>query len=237
MMLQMCNGERITCGPWTGPRGVRRILIGNTADSGNFSFIDNAVLGNRLMQFEWTPLHDEWVAQFAAPYGVHPLIQAAVQIEGQGLFLDYDSARSRNSTPRSLTNASDAMIAAEQYTGGTLDHGQRMVLLASCLHDEVALKVQALFSLHEKMVPFAVVASQPDIADIPDNAAAMFMTCANVSRRTTTHEWTNVMGWVNRLPLELRGSVVEPIIKRIPAMKSTTEFQRYTLDTAPLVTT
>ena len=235
MMLQMCNGERITCGPWVGPRGVRRVLIGNTADSGNFSFIDNAVLGNRLAQYEWTPLFNEWLKDFALPYGIHPLIGAAVKLEGQSLFLDYDAARNRNSTPRSLTNASDLMIAAEEYTDKTLDTGQRMTLLSSCLHDEVALKIQSLFTLHDKLVPFSAIVAQPDTAPIPENPAANFMTCASVSRQCQPEHWSAVMGWVNRLPLELRGSVVEPIVKRHPAMISTKEFNQYNIDTAPLV--
>jgi hypothetical protein len=235
MMLQMCNGERITCGPWVGPRGVRRVLIGNTADSGNFSFIDNAVLGNRLLQYEWTPLFNEWLETFALPYGIHPLIGAAVKMEGQSLFLDYDASRNRNSTPRSLTNASDAMLAAEEYTGDQLDHGQRMQILAAALHDEAALKVQSLFQLHDKIVPFSAIVAQPDTAPIPENPAALFMTCATVSRRCEPEHWSAVMGWVNRLPLEHRGSVVEPIFKRHPAMVSTKEGNQYSVDTAPLV--
>ena len=235
MMLQMCSGTRISCGPWLGPRGVSRVLIGNTADSGNFSFIDNSVLGNRLRQYEWVPLFDEWLTRFALPYGVHPIIATAVKMEGQSLFLDWDSARTRNSTPRSLTIASDTMIAAEEYTGGTLSDSQRMTVLAGSLHDEAALKIQSLFHLHDKIVPFTAIVQAPDTAPIPEEAAAMFMTCANVSRRTSPDEWSQVMGYVNRLPLELRGSIVEPVIKNWPVLESTTEFQRYQVDTAPLV--
>lgn len=235
-MLQMCSGKRLRIGPFTGPKGITRVLIGNTADSGNFSFIDNAVLGNRLRQFEWTPIHTEWDEQFAGPYGVHPLIRACIRSEGQNLFLDYDPTRSRNATPRSHTEASDAMLVAEQYTGGALDHAQRMSILAGSLHDSAALKMQALFTLLDKITPYSAIVASPDTVANPEEPAAMFMTCANVSRRCTPDDWPKVMGWVHRLPLELRGSVVEPIVKRHPILESTQEFHQYNADTSALYT-
>lgn len=235
-MLQMCSGKRLKIGPFTGPKGITRVLIGNTADSGNFSFVDNSVLGNRLRQYEWTPIHTEWDDEFAAPYGVHPLLRAAIRMEGQSLFLDYDSARSRNATPRSHTEASDAMLVAEQYTGGTLTHGQRMSVLAGSLHDEAALKIQALFTLLDKITPYPAIVTSPDTCSMPTEAAAMFMTCANVSRRCEPDDWAKVAGWTTRLPLELRGSVIEPIVKRFPVLQSTPEFHKYNADTSTLYT-
>lgn len=234
-LLQQCSGSRISMGGWVGPRGVTRIMIGNTADAGNFSQVDNAVLGNRTRQIEWTPVFTDWITGFALPYGIHPIILTAVKMEGQPLFLDYDAARTRNATPRSLTNASDAMIAAETYTGGVLSHHQRLEILASCMHDEAALKIQSLFHLHDKLVPYSAIVSQPDTAPIPDNPAALFMTCASVSRQAQPDHWPQVMEWVTRLPLELRGSIVEPAVKRHPELLTTPEFQRYTVETAPLI--
>ena len=235
-MLQMCSGKRLRIGPFTGPKGITRVLIGNTADSGNFSFVDNSVLGNRLRQYEWTPLFHEWDEEFAAPYGVHPLIRAAVRMEGQSLFLDYDAMRTRNATPRSLTESSDAMIVAEEYTGGALTHGQRMTILAGSLHDEAALKIQALFTMLDKLTPYSAIVANPDTCTMPDDGAAMFMTCANVSRRCSPDDWQQVAGWSQRLPLELRGSVIEPVVKRHPILESTQEFHAYNAATAPLYT-
>jgi len=234
LMLQMCSGDRITAGSFVGPRGVTRVLIGNTVDSGNFDFVDNSVLGNRLRQYEWEPIFSEWLAQFALPYGIHPLIATAVKMEGQPFFLDYDMNRTRNCTPRSLTDASDTLIAAEEYTGQDLTDEKRMEILAGSLHDEAAMKVQSLFHLADKLTPYSHILTSPDTVPIPDNAAALFMTCTNVSRRCDKDDWEPVMDWVNRLPLELRGSVVEPIVIRHQALASTKEHQRYLADTMPL---
>ncbi len=222
-------------GGWVGPRGVTRIMIGNTADAGNFSQVDNAVLGNRVRQIVWTPRYTDWLEHFALPYGIHPIIGTAVKMEGQSLLLDYDSARTRNATPRSLTNASDAMIAAEKYSGGVLDNHQRMEILASCLHDRAALQIQSLFHLHDKLIPYSAIVAQPDIVQIPGEPASLFMTCANISRRGEPDHWPQIMTFVNRLALEIRSSVVEPIIKRHPELLTTQEFQAYTIDQAPLV--
>ena len=234
LMLQMCSGDRLTAGNFVGPRGITRVLIGNTVDSGNFDFVDNSVLGNRLRQYEWTPKFQEWLTDFALPYGIHPLIATSVKMEGQKFFLDYDMNRTRNCTPRSLTDASDTLIAAEEYTNGNLSDAMRMEILAGSLHDEAALKIQSLFHLADKLTPYTAIVANPDIVEIPSNAAALFMTCTNVSRRCSGEDWSPVMDWVNRLPLELRGSVVEPIVTNHQALKSTHEYQRYLSDTNPL---
>ena len=78
--LQLFSGDRGRVGNYILPRGVTRIGIGNNAESGNFSQVENPVLGNRTAQVSWTPLFNEWLINYAIPHGVHPVIIAAVQM-------------------------------------------------------------------------------------------------------------------------------------------------------------
>lgn len=235
IMLQATSGDRMRIGPWTAPDNVFQIMIGNTADSGNFEFVLNPVAANRVKVLDWTPLYMDWINGYAIPNRLHPMSIAYVKMEGQAALLDFDPARTRNATPRSHTNASLELTIAEEESGGTLDNGRKLEILAGYLPDKHALEMQALFALQDKLVPFGAIVNQPDTAPIPDNPAALFMTLANVARRTCPKTWDKVMGYVIRLPLELQGSVVEPVIKAHPMLVSTDEFQSYTIRTAPLV--
>jgi hypothetical protein len=235
IMLQATTGDRMSIGSWSAPDNVAQVMIGNTADSGNFEHIQNPVASNRIKILEWWPDVNDWLKEYAIPNLLHPMTIAYIKMEGESALLDWDSARTRNATPRSHTNAAFELTIAENESGGTLDNGRKMEIMAGYLPDEHALKMQALFALQDKIVPFSVISTQPDTAPIPDNPAALFMTLATVARRTCPQTWEKVMGYVIRLPLELQGSVVEPVIKQHTILTSTDEFQNYTIRTAPLV--
>ena len=235
LMLQACSGKRMSVGQWTAPPGTR-IMIGNKAENRNFSFVSNPVLGNRLRQCEWEPIHSEWLSDYAMVNGIHPIIGAGVKIEGQKLFLDYDPKRTRNITPRSITEASDDLKAGEQYFGSQPIPKEVVgQILSMRMPDKQALEFMALFNVMDKMTPYPAIVASPDTVNIPNNASARFMTCVSVARRAIPDDWSQVVEWANRLPIEERGSVLEPILKRYPNLYATPEGQGYQTDKAPLV--
>ena len=143
-----------------------------------------------------------------------------------------------NTTARSLTNASDALHALKQYNNGIEPtSGERSAIIGSFLPRGATLKIQSLFHLMDKLVPYGNIVADPTGVTVPENPAALLMTLANVARKTIPDDWSAVMEFVNRLPLELRPAVVEGVVAKHkhPVLKATPEFQRYAIDTAEMI--
>lgn len=235
-MLQQCSGKRISMGHWVGPRGVTRIMIGNKAENANFSYVHNAILGNRLREYEWEPLPEEWMEDFALPYGIHPIIGCGVKVNPTQLFLDFDPNRTRNNTPRSITGASDDLLAAEKFFGNVAVPNHVVAeVLAGRMPDASVREFMALHAIMDKVVPYSTIISDPDGAPIPANPSARFMTNINVARRCDEQDWEQVYGYAQRLPIEDRCGVIEPILKRHKNLYATPQGQAYQADKSTLV--
>lgn len=235
MALQALQGERMHIAGWRGPECLTRIALANGMEDGAIECVQNPVTGNRMAQYRWTgPTTDEWVTEFALPNQLHPIIVTGVKLEGDKLLKDFDPMRMRNATPRSIHNASRDMYALEQYEGSNVTHSQRLEVLASWMHDAAAQQFATLFHLRDKLVPFDQLLTDPSGVQIPSDPATLMMTVAMVSNRTDNHNFSDVMKFVERLPLEMRPTVVDPVLRRHPALHSDQAAQRYTLDTAPL---
>lgn len=228
--MMLMEGRRPRVGHWTGPEHVYRIGLANGVEDGALECIDNAVTGNRHSHIRWTgPTVDERV-RWGLEQGENPIIIAAMKMEGDDLIKDYDPVRMRNSTPRSLHNASRAMNALERYceaAGTEITHAMRVQTLARYIHDAAALKIAAVFALRDKLVPFSAILASPSEAPVPDHPASMMMLCSNVGNKTTPENFDTVMRYVERLPIETQGAVVDPVLKRYPELFATTVAQQY----------
>jgi hypothetical protein len=237
MAMQMMEGDRPTCGDWVGPEHVFRLALANGTDDGALECVENPVLGNRTSQYRWTgPTSGEFVVH-ALEKKANPILITGVKMEGDNLLKDYNPSRMRNTTPRSIMEASENMDALERYCalqGREPTHEQRLVVLASWMHDAAAVRFAALFHLRDKLIPFATIVSSPNTAPVPDSPAAMMMLCSNVGNKTNTDNFTPVMQYVTRLPVEVQGAIVDPVLKRHPELAADKLTQDYLLRTSSL---
>ena len=234
-MLQQCSGDRISMGDWVGPPGTR-IMIGNKAENANFSFVCNSILMNRTKFYEWEPCDIEWMEDFALPYGIHPLVGVGVKMNPKQLFCDFKPSRERNCTPRSITGASDDLFAVENFFGNVKVPNHIVAeVLAGRMPDPAVREFMALYSLMDKVVPYQTIIANPAGCVIPTNPSARFMTTVNVARRGIEEDWEKIYTWALRLPIEERGGVIEPILKRHPNLYATREGQSYQADKSALV--
>ena len=235
--MMLLEGRFPRVGHWTGPEHVFRLGLANGVEDGALECIDNAVVGNRHAHIRWTgPTVAERV-QWGLENKENPIVVAAIKMEGDELLKDYDPTRMRNATPRSLHNAARAMDALERWhkaDGSDVSHASRVQTLARHIHDAAALKIAAVFALRDKLVPFSAILSAPGTAPIPEDPASMMMLCSNVGNKTDASNFDTVMRYVERLPLETQGAVVDPVLKRHPELHATTPAQKYVNRTSDL---
>lgn len=228
--MMLLEGTQPRVGHWTGPEHVFRLGLANGSEDGALECLDNPVVGNRHAHITWTgPTVTERVS-YGLEQRENPIIVSAIKMEGDNLLKDYDPLRMRNTTPRSLSAASRSMDALERYAkaaGDEVTHAQRVQLLAQHLNDAAALKIAAIFSLRDKLIPFSSILAAPSQAPIPEDPASMMMLCSNVGNRTDANNFATVMRYVERLPIETQGAVVDPVLKRHPELAATPETQDY----------
>lgn len=237
--LQIACGERLCIGDYIGPKNVTRILLGNRPEDGNVDFEYNPVVGNRVVKYEYMgPTADEWVP-WALEHDVHPVIATVIRME-PALLNAFDAEADRSGTPRSWMNASRNLLAAEHLAGGrhNIDIGTRMQRVASAVGDASALKLESIFELQDKLVPFGTIVADPENAPIPDphrEPAAHFLTVTHVGNRTTPETWRKVCAYIARLPVEMQGIAIMPIRTRHPELVTTPEFMEFQVRTSGLV--
>ena len=236
--LQLSSGDRPCVNDWVGPEHITRILLGNLADSGNLDYLYNAVQGNRVSLFEFLgPTPDEWIAH-GMRIGVHPVILAAIKMNGAPLLLDWNPSRDRNPTPRSWVNASTLLHSAEAIFPEGVPMHIRMAQLASCVGDAGALEVETLLTLQDKLVPYETVRTNPTNAPVPDgmtDPAAQFLMATHVANKCVPDDWAAVSQYIARFPLELQATMIHPIMARYPVLITTTEYGNFASRTSGLL--
>lgn len=236
--LQLLSGSRPCVNDWVGPKHVTRIAMGNLAESGNIDYYYNPVMGNRVKLYEFTgPTVDEWI-EYALYKRVHPAILAAIRMEGASLMLDWNPSRDRNPTPRSWFNASASLLAAEALFPEGVPMQVRLMHLAAAVGDPAALQVETLLTLQDKLVPYETVLASPDTAPVPDGMTdpdAQFLMATHVANKCTPDDWSAVMTYVERFPLELQQTIVAPIVARHAALLTTTEYANFASRTSGLL--
>lgn len=240
MAMQLMEGDEPSCGDWIGPQHVFRIALANGTDDGPLEVVENPIIGNRTSQIRWSgPTSSEWIAH-ALERKVNPIMVTGIKMEGDELLKDYQPDRMRNATPRSIVEAGESMDALERLCkmqNRQPTHAQRLELLASWMHDAAAVKFSALFHLRDQLVPFKTIIAQPATAPIPDTPAGMMMLCSNVGNKTSAENFSSVMQYVCRLPIEVQGAIVDPVLKRAPQLAADKLTQDYLLRTSTLRTT
>ncbi len=236
--LQLLSGRQPKVNDWVGPEHVTRIAMGNLAESGNIDYYYNPVLGNRIALYEFLgPTVEEWI-EYAMLQGIHPAILASIKMEGDVLMLSWNPSNRRNPTPRSWFNASAKLMAAESIFAGGVPNHVRMTQLASCVGDAAALQVETLLTLQDKLVPYATVVASPDKAPVPDgmeDPAAQFLMATHVANKCIPDDWSSVMIYIERFPLELQQTMVAPIVARYPVLLTTTEYANFASRTSGLL--
>ena len=236
--LQLLSGDRMMVNDWVGPEHVTRIAMGNLADSGNLDYLYNPVLGNRVKLYEWTgPTLDEWLS-YALYKRTHPAILAAIKMEGPSLMVDWNPSRERNPTCRSWFTASDSLLAAEHLFPEGVPMHVRLSELAAAVGDAAALQVETLLTMQDKLVPYATILQSPDVAPVPDglqDPAAQFLMAAIVSRKCVPDDWSPVMEYIERYPIELQQTMVNPIVARHPVLMTTKEYANFASRTSGLI--
>ena len=236
--LQLLSGKRPCVNDWIGPEHITRIGMGNLADSGNLDYVYNPVLGNRVALYEFLgPTVAEWL-EHALLNAIHPAICAAIKMEGASLLLNWNPSRNRNPTHRSWFNASAKLYAAEHVFPDGVPSHVRMSQLGSVVGDEAALQVETLLHLQDKLIPYATVVAAPDTSPVPDgltDPGAQFLMATHVANKCTPDDWSSVMVYVSRFPLELQATIVAPIVARHPVLITTEEYANYTSRTSSLL--
>jgi hypothetical protein len=239
-MLQLTQGDRPAVGDWEGPLGVTRITLGNRAEDGNVDYEANPVQGNRTMRIVYLgPSADEWL-DYVVPKGIHPVIGTYIRMEGRDALNAFDPEQDRSPTPRSWWNGSSALLALERIRGGRkmVPLSERMSVVAACVGDAAALKLESIFALADSMVPFSEIVLNPDGAHVPDPQTEpneLFLCVTHIGNRCKPEHWKQVARYIARLPVEMQGVCVAPILKRHPQLTTTPEFMAYTTRTAGLV--
>lgn len=219
--MQFLEGKTPTCAGWQGDPHIFRVALANGADTGALECVESPVLGSRASQVEWTGPTAEESVRYMLETKHNPILVTAVRMEGDAVIKNYDPMRMRNAVPRTVTMASRAMDALERYRkgqGSDVTHEQRITMLASFLPDEVAMNIAAVFHLRDQLVPFSAIVSAPGTTPLPENPAAMMMLCSNVGNKTTPENYQDVMRYVERLPIEVQGAIVDPVLKRYPEL-------------------
>jgi len=236
--LQLLSSGRPCVNDWVGPEYITRIAMGNLAESGNIDYYYNPVMGNRVKLYEFTgPTVDEWI-QHAMLCGLHPAILAAIRIEGASLMLDWQPSRKRNPTPRSWFTASASLLAAESLYPEGVPMSIRLTEIAAAVGDPAALQVETLLTMQDKMVPYETVLANPDTAPVPDglrDPAAQFLMATHLANKCIPDDWSSVMIYVERFPLELQQTIVAPIVARHAELMTTTEYANFASRTSSLL--
>ncbi len=239
-MLQLTQGERAAIGDWVGPDNVTRITLGNGAEHGNVDYEANPVQGNRVTRLTYLgPTVDEWL-EYVGPKGIHPVIGTYVRMEGRDALNAFDPELDRSPTPRSWWNASRSLLSMEDMLGGrrAVRTHQRMAVASTAVGDYAAIQLETIFELADTMVPFSEIATNPLGAHVPSPSSEpneLFLCVTHVGNRTRPEHWENVAQYIARLPIEMQGTVVAPILKRHPELITTPEFMEYSARTAGLV--
>lgn len=236
--LQLLSGSRPCVNDWVGPEHVTRIALGNLAESGNIDYYYNPVMGNRVKLYEFLgPTVDEWI-EYAMLCGVHPAILAAIRMEGADLMLQWKPARNRNPTPRAWFNASASLLAAERLFPDGVPMSVRLMHLAAAVGDPAALQVETLLTMQDQLVPYATVVASPENAPVPDGVtepAAQFLMATHLANKCVPDDWSAVMTYVARFPVELQRTIVAPITARFPVLLTTTEYANFASRTSGLL--
>ena len=236
--MQLGSGHRPCVNDWVGPEHVTRIFLGNLATSGNIDYVYNPVMGNRVALFEFTGPTVEEFLTYGMSKGIHPVILAAVKMNGSALLLDWNPSRDRNPTPRAWFNASSMLYAAESLFPEGVPMHIRMAQIAACVGDPAALDVETLLTLQDKLVPYETVVASPDNAPVPDgmvDPAAQFLMATHVANKCVPDDWSAVSVYVARFPIELQATIINPIVARFPVLMTTTEYANFASRTSGLV--
>jgi hypothetical protein len=236
--LQLLRNPRISVNDWVGPEHVTRVCMGNLATSGNLDYLYNPVVGNGMALYEFTgPTVDEWIT-YAMSKGIHPVILAGIKIEGPTLLLDWNPSRDRNPTHRSWFKASAQLYAAESLFPEGVPIHIRMAQIASCVGDPAALDVETLLHLQDKLVPYETVVASPTNAPVPDgmtDPAAQFLMATHVANKCVPDDWASVTQYIERFPIELQATIINPIVARFPVLMTTTEYANFASRTSGLL--
>lgn len=239
MMQNIGVGERMRVGDWIGPPNVTRVFSGNMPEDGNVTFALSPVLSNRMgvYQFLGPDPVNEWIPWFLE-HGGHPIIATAIRMEPT-ILNQYDADEYSCPTPRAWYSASQALNAVEfvaEQQGSTVSDSTRMRHVASYVGDSAALKLEAVFALRDKIIPFSEIVKDPLGARIPSgkDPAVLFLTVTQLAARTKPNVWKQVAQYVERLPLEMQPVVVTPVLTRHPELEQTGEYVEYTVRTAAL---
>ena len=113
-----------------------------------------------------------------------------------------------------------------------------VAVMASFIGDPAAIQLETIFEMADTMIPFAEIVMNPNGTSVPDpqrEPNELFMVTTHIGNRCHPEHWSAVSQYIRRLPIEIQGICMSPIIKRHPELVTTPEYMEYTTRTAGLV--
>lgn len=199
------------------PDGWHIIAAGNrTQDRSGASKMLKA-LANRFAHFEVKEDVESW-AQWASESGLNPLVQAFIRFRPELLHKMADGEENSFPTPRAWANV--AKIADEQ------DERLRARLVQALVGQGAAAEFEGFVRVWQELPSIELIFDAPREASIPapDKIAALYATCAAISRRVGKKSMANALVYARRMPEEFQVFWVADAVHRDPSLKETRAF-------------
>ena len=178
------------------PKDCARVAAGNrTGDRG----VTNAMptpLKNRFVHLELTPDRAQWLTDFAAPFGIHPLIQAYHnwrKADGYLMCFDPKSDEPAFASPRSWEALSRLMH---------INPAPALQLIAGTVGTGVGTDFSGFVKTAAQLPQTEMIYFDPDHAPVPTEPSALFAVTGNLAASIDVTHFDPFVRYIDRLPDE-----------------------------------
>lgn len=200
---------------------VAQIATGNrTVDKAGANKVVGQ-LSNRVKYVEMEAHIDDF-SEFALNNDIDPMVVAFLRLRPD-MLQDYQPDRRSNPTCRSwemVSKSCDPELPAELFFAD----------VSGLVGEAAAVEYTAFRTLAAKMPSIDRIQIDPEGTPVPDEPAVLFACAAALAYRCTGDNFSSLMKFMQRAPVEFSTMFVSDTIKRHPEVASTKSFTQWALD-------
>lgn len=176
---------------------------------------DPSQLSNREAGFDMEVNLDDWCL-WAIQSGIDPLLIAFLRLR-PNLLHDFDPNRPRNPTPRTWEMVSRS---CDPDLGQGIFHEQ----VAAFVGGGAAAEYVGTRQIMSKMPSIDAIMLDPDKTEVPTEPAIQYAVATALAVRASADNFTDIMTYANRMPVEFTTMLVKDAATREPKIKKAKAF-------------
>jgi hypothetical protein len=190
---------------------------------------DNAVvarmstaLQSRMIHFEMECNPKEWI-EYAISAGYDSRVVAYVE-HVPDILLKFNPAHVDKTFPCPRTFEFLSKVISKLPAGSNASDYKWMPLYAGAVGQGAGTEFRAFLEIYKELVKFEQIELNPNNAPIPDEPSAMFAVSGMIGDRTNAANISEVMKYVQRMPIEHQVSSIKKIGAKSPELKANKAF-------------